>query len=753
MSGAYLGQALDRRDAMAKVSGAATYAAEHRVERVVYAVPVLSTIAKGRVVGIDTRAAVQQPGVLAILSHENAIRLSSVEGAGMVGEQRLPLQDDRVHYDGQHVALVVADTLERAIDAASRVKVTYHAEPPVAELESTIARGFKPEKYLNGSELQMRRGDPDGSPRGAAAFIERVYSTPVEHHNPMEPHATIASWDGDRLTLRETTQGVMNMRSVVAKAFGLKPEAVHVISPYVGGGFGCKGFVWPHTIMAAMAAKAVGRPVKLVLSRQQMFSSNGHRGRTVQRLALAASGEGKLMLLRHATDTETSEVTSFMEPSGLATQMLYACPNVEVSHTVARVNRGSPTPTRAPGEATGPFALESAMDELAYELSIDPIELRIRNHADSDPHKEKPWSSKHLLDCYRIGAERFGWSRRDPRPRSMRDGRYLIGYGMATAVYPANRRPTAAQVRLSSDGQVVVQCASQDIGTGTYTIMAQIAADGLGLPLSAVRAELGDSTLPPGGVSGGSSTAASVGPAVLAATETLRAKLNELAMRDPASPLHGVAEDRITYGEGRLFRRDAPEVGDRYVEILRRAGLPSLEARVDLDPTGSDAARQHAAVTDVKAHDAPRDQFSWYSFGAQFAEVRVDPMLGEVRVRRFLSVQDIGRVLNAKTARSQIQGGVVWGIGMALMEHTAYDERTARIVTRNLADYLVPVNPDVPDIDVVFLDAPDPHFNALGARGIGEIGITGVAAAIANAVYHATGRRIRDLPITPDLLI
>lgn len=748
-----IGQALDRKDALPKVTGKAVYAAEHPVPDVVHAVTVQSTIAKGRIVSIDTRAAAQRPGVLTILTHANATKLADAADAGMIGEDRQPLQDDLVHYDGQHIAVVVADTLERALDAALLVKATYEAQRPDVELEETLDAGFAPEKFLTEDELQVRRGEITAGLTAGAVQIERIYSTPVEHHNPMEPHATIASWDGDELTLRETTQGLYNMRGIIAKAFGLPPQKVHVISPYVGGGFGCKGFVWPHTMLAAMAARETGRAVKLVLSRQQMFSVIGHRGRTVQMISLAAAKDGRLTALRHATATETSEVSTFMEPCGLASTMLYAVPNIAVTHKVARVNKGSPTPTRAPGEATGPFALESAMDELAYELGIDPIELRVRNHADVDPSNGKAFSSKHLLECYRRGAEAFGWSRRTPQPRSMRDGRHLIGFGMATATYPANRRSAAVDMTLFADGQLRVRCGTQDLGTGTYTIVAQVAADVMGVPIGQVHCEIGDSRFPNGGISGGSSTAASVGPAVEAAARTLRAKLAELAVHDPRAVAHGRAEDQLAFAEGRILLNErGGGASDLYTDILRRANRPSLEAHVSLDPTGTDAAKLHGAVS--PGNDGkPEEPFSWHSFGAQFAEVRVDPDLGEVRVSRFVSVQDIGRVLNHKTARSQIQGGVVWGLGMALMEHTVFDRRNARIVTRNLADYLVPVNPDVPDIEVIFIDEPDPHFNALGARGIGEIGITGVAAALANAVYHATGKRVRDLPITPDLLI
>ncbi|HEX9466688.1 MAG TPA: xanthine dehydrogenase family protein molybdopterin-binding subunit [Alphaproteobacteria bacterium] len=752
MSFISIGQGVDRKDALKKVTGTATYAAEHQIPGLVHAVAVQSTIAKGRVTAIDSRAALQQPGVLAVITHETAPRLRKPEG-GMIGEDRLPLQDDRIHYDGQHIAIAMADTFEHAVDAAMLVKATYHAEPPNVELENSLGEAFEPEAYINGHELQIKRGDVDAGLGQAAVKVVQTYSTPVEHHNPLEPHATIATWRGDELTLYETTQGVMNMRGVVASAFGLPAEKVRVISPFVGGGFGCKGFVWPHTLMAAMAARHIGRPVKLVMSRQQMFSSVGHRGRTVQHMALGAAADGRLVALRHATDTETSEVSKFMEPAGIASSMLYACPNADITHKVARINAGSPTPTRAPGEATGPFALESAMDELAYELKIDPIELRIRNHADADPETRKAWSSKNLLECYRRGAEAFDWARRRPEPGSMRDGRYLTGLGMATATYPANRRPdTSADIKLFSDGRVLVRSATQDIGTGTYTILSQIAADGLGVPVGRVQCEIGDSSFPKAGVSGGSSTAASVGSAVYAAAETLRSKLIELAIRDAASPLQGMTESDLGFADSRIFRKSDRRLGEGYTDILRRAGQPFVDAQVTLDLTGMDAAKPHGAV--APGNDGkPEEPFSWHSFGAQFAEVRVDPLTGEVRVTRFVSVQDTGRVLNAKTARSQIQGGVVWGLGMALMEHTVFDKRNGRIVTRNLADYLVPVNPDVPDIEVIFIDKPDPHFNALGARGMGEIGITGVAAAVANAVFHATGRRIRDLPITPDLLV
>jgi xanthine dehydrogenase YagR molybdenum-binding subunit len=733
MSTGVIGQPIDRKDGIRKVTGAAPYAGEQQVARVAYGVVVEATMSKGRIAGIDDTAAKQAPGFIALLSHLNAPRLKHFDAkstAQKLGEPRMPLQDNMVHYDGQHVALVVAETFEQATEAAALVKVKYIAERPVVTLEQGLPEAIHPKTFINDQDLQVTRGDMNAGLAAAETKLEQTYSTPVQHHNPMEPHATLALWEGDKLSVFETTQGVMNMRAMLAEAFDLKPEQVHVESPFVGGGFGSKGFVWPHSFLAAMAARALRRPVKLTLTRQQMFSSNGHRARTVQRITLGAKRDGRLTAIRHATQTESSDLRDFTEPAGMATTILYAAPNLEVSHLLSTVNKGTPTPMRAPGEAVGPYALESAMDELAYQLNIDPIELRLRNYAEKEPQTGKPWSSKNLRECYEKGAAAFDWSRRNPKPGSMRDGRLLIGLGMATATYPANRRPASARVRLGNDGQVLVQAATQDIGTGTYTILAQIAADALDIPVERVQVEIGDSNLPRAETSGGSSSAASVGPAVHVAAETLRRKILELG-----------------------GQQDGAASGEALVAALRRANLPMMEAEAQLNPAGTDAMKPDAPPAPTGKNGKPEEPFAWHSFGAQFVEVRVDPLIGQVRVSRMVSVIDAGRPLNAKTARNQIQGGVTWGLGMALMEHTVYDPRDARLVTRNLADYLVPVNPDVPDIDVIFIDKPDLHFNVLGARGIGEIGITGTAAAIANAVYHATGRRIRDLPITPEKLI
>ena len=721
----FIGAPIDRKDGFAKVTGGATYAAEHRIENLVHAVIVQSTIPTGRLLSIDIARARKSEGVLEILTHRNAERLNDpggYEGGGEPGEQRQPLQDDQIHYNGQHIAVVIADSLEHASHAVSLVTAKYTVEPHLLLIEDGLDRAFRPDTFFGSKELQIKRGDPITSATVAAHRIEATYSTPVITHNPIEPHATVASWSGDELTLYETTQWVLGLRSVVSKSFNLPPEKVHVVSPFVGGAFGCKGFTWPHTLLAAMASRLVSKPVKLVLTRQQMFSSVGRRSRTIQHMSLACDATGRLQTLKHATQTETSPIGHYMEPCGSLTSVLYACPNVEITHEVVRLNLGTPTATRAPGEATGSFALESAMDEMALSTGLDPIELRIRNHADTDPQTGKPFSGKNLLECYRRGAEIFGWSKRSPQPQSMRQGNLLMGWGFATASYPANRRPAAATVTIRADGSAVVSTAAHDLGTGTYTTLAQIAADVLQLDASRVSCEIGDSKLPMAPVAGGSSTTASVGSAVYEAALDAQTKLRALGA-----------------------------VPDTYAEAIQRAGLTQIKGEAKLNPAGTDAHAPTRPI--VQKNGKPDEPFSLHSFGAQFVEVIVDADLRTIRVSRVVSVHDVGRIANHKTAASQIRGGVVWGVGMALLEQTLVDERTGRVLNSNLADYLVPVHSDVPEIHVELMDQPDNHINALGMRGLGEIGIVGVAAAIANAVHHATGKRVRDLPITIDKLI
>jgi xanthine dehydrogenase YagR molybdenum-binding subunit len=718
MNAPSVGQPVERKDGIRKVTGTASYASDVKLPRMAYAATVRSTIAAGRITGIDARAALAAPGVMAVITHENAPRLHSPGSAatgGEFAEKFFPVQNEQIHYWGQYVAVVVGLTPDQAEAGARRLRVDYAAEPFQLELDPRDPAAEHPLFNLGDQKAQIHRGHFDQARREAGVIVEQTYRTPYLHHHPMEPHATVADWTEQRLTIYEPTQWVMGLRSVVSKSFDLPATHVHVISPFVGGGFGSKGFGWPHTLLAAMASRHTGRPVRLVLTREEMFTSVGHRGPTRQELVLAADETGRLTGLRHETLTPTSVKGSFFETSGLVSAMLYECPNVEIIHRVARLNTGAPTPMRAPGESTGTFALESVMDELAVKLGLDPIELRVRNHAAKDPGKDEPWSSKHLLECYRRGAELFGWAQRNPRPGSRIEEGELVGWGMATATYPAARRKSAAAVRAYPDGRVVVRAATQDLGTGTYTTLAQVAADELGVPVAQVSCEIGDSQFPPGNVSGGSSTTASMGPVVQAAARKLRQRLGEGGQRT------GEAAKRV--GE------------HKWAEAFRGLDEPFLEAKAE-----SSASSDRPGV-------------SLHSFGSQFAEVRVNRLTRMIRVSRVVTVIDGGRIMNPLTARSQIQGGVVWGIGMALLERTEFDARTASPVTRNLADYLVPVNADVPELTVEFLDYPDLDFNALGARGIGEIGITGITAAIANAVYHATGVRVRELPITLDRLL
>jgi xanthine dehydrogenase YagR molybdenum-binding subunit len=742
---ASIGKPIDRVDGRKKITGGARYAAEFKHDRLAHAVLVQSTVPKGRILAIDTAAAKRAPGVIAILSHQNAPKLKQGNSgpkseplqSGKMGEDRLPFSDDVIHYAGQHVAVVVADTLDHARHAAALVKVRYQEEKPLLTIDEAASTAYMP-KASFGRPLQHERGNVEAALAAPGVVkLQQTYTTPVLTNNPMEPSATVASWDGDKLMVADATQGVMGTRGILAQVFGIPKENVRVICPFVGGGFGCKGFVWPHTMIAAMAAKVTGRPVQLNLTRQQMFTSVGHRPPTRQTIALAAQKDGKLTALRHETLQPTSTTTEFIEPCGLTTsKMLYSCENVAIPHKLVKVNIGPPTPMRAPGDCPGSFAIESAMDELAYELGIDPVELRLRNYAEMDEGEKKPWSSKHLRECYQRGAEMFGWSRRDPKPGSMRDGGLLVGWGMATALYPGNRRPASAKARLTPDGRALVQVCTQDLGTGSYTVFTQVAADALGLPVERVTFELGDSEFPEAPGSGGSNTAASVSEAVYQVGGAIKTKLAATATSDPESPLAGRTADQLTLADGRLFLTSDPSRGLSIADLVRRSRMPAVEAEVH-----------------VKPEDEKTKKYSIHSWGAQFCEVRIDPLLPRVQVSRWVSVIDVGRVLNLKLTRSQVMGGVTMGIGMALMEHTVYDPRDGRPLNNNLADYLIPVNADFGSFDVELLNYPDPVINTLGCRGVGEIGITGVAAAIANAVYHATGMRVRDLPITIEKLI
>jgi len=740
MSEPSVGKGIDRVDARLKVTGKATYAAEVAVANVAHGVIVCSGATSGKLASIDVKDAMRTRGVLAVITHENAPKLAKPSKQNTPQDKILQLlQDDVIHYADQPIALVIAESLEAAQYAASLVTASYAGGGTLLSDLAATPKGdaYAPKKAGPSGEAATVRGNVElGLAAAGVTKIEATYSTPVENHHPMEMHATIAVWQGnDRLTVYDATQGIFGVRKRLATIFGLDPEKVRVINHFVGGGFGSKGSPWSHVGLAALGAKMIGRPVKVMVTRQQMTSLVGHRPKTIQAITLAADKLGRLTAIRHAVTSETSRFDEFVEPAAVQTRMLYSCPNVETSHHLVRLDIPTPTFQRAPGESTGTYALESAMDELAYALNLDPLELRIRNHAATDEQEKKPFSSKSLLQCYQQASAKFGWARRTPKPRSMRRGNLLVGQGMATCTYPARQSPSSAIATIAADGTALVRAGTQDIGTGTYTIMTQIAADALTLPVERVKFELGDSEFPETPVSGGSQTASSTGSAVKLACLELRKHFAAIAIDDPASPLHGLTLDAIDAADGALIAKAKPSLRDPFVDILRRAGKTELAA-------------DHKTIPSEE-----QKKFSIHSFGAAFVELTVDEDLGLVRITRIVSAYAAGKILNPKTARSQFYGGIIWAIGMALHEETVRDTRTARAVTRDLADYHVPVHADMPDIDVIMVDEVDTHVNEIGAKGIGEIGITGAGAAIANAVFHATGARIRDLPIRLDKVL
>ena len=759
-----IGKPIDRKDGRLKVTGAAKYAAEFGVNNLAYAFPVRSTIANGTITAFDLSEAQKAGGVLKIITHENAPKLKTVANpmelmktGGLIGESFVPIQDNKVNYFGQYIGLVIAETYEQARTAAELIKVTYTKQTPAIDLKKEMTKAEKPKTSGFGEAVQLNEGKTASIIKAAPVKIEQTYSTRTENHHPMEPHATIAVWEGtDKLMLFDATQGVKGVQGIAAFFFELLPDNVKVMCPFVGGGFGCKGGQWGHILLTAMAAKEVSRPVKFVLTRQMMVTNVGRRPETIQKVALAADKNGKLKAIRHENSSYKS-FSNYFEESGKQTKVLYAADDREVTYNIAKLNVGAPTFMRAPGETPGTFALESAMDELAVELKIDPIKLRTINHTAIDPETKLPFSLENLVECYTVGAEKFGWANRKSQPRSQRQGKYLVGHGMATATYPATRSTASAKVQIFANGAVKVMSATQDIGTGTYTIMAQTLADSLGVAIDRITVEIGDSSLPPAPVSGGSTTAASVTAAVLTAGEMLKNDLMKLAINDAKSKLNGKNESEIEFANARFFVKGDASKSDEYTDILKRNGKVMMEVcATSLPQNGGGLGGNFAPCeTDrfVSEEDADAKKYSFHSFGAQFAEVLVDEDTGVVRVSRFTSVQDVGRILNEKTARSQIIGGVIYGLGQALMEETLYDKRWANPIQRHLGDYHIPSNLDVPVIDVHFIGKPDPHISPIGARGIGEIGITGVAAAVANAVYNATGIRVRDLPLTPDKLL
>jgi xanthine dehydrogenase YagR molybdenum-binding subunit len=723
---AVIGKERARVDGPLKVTGRAMYTSDYSFPGMLYAVPVGSTIANGDVVRIDAAAAEAMPGVRAIFHRGNLDRIfratprfSARTDAGFLDEPRPPFEDDVVRYHGQYVALAVADTFEQAKAAADAVRVEYRVRKP------DVGHELEPDGE---PEVQSERGDAAAAFASAPVKIDATYDMAAETHNPIELHATVALWEGAVCTLYETTQGVVNHRNVIAQMLGVPRENVRVISKFLGSGFGCKLFPWTHSALAAAAARRLQRPVKLVLSRKMMFQTVGHRPRIVQRMRLGATAEGRLTSLRHEYVNHTSILDDYAENCGEATAHLYSCPNLRVTSALAHRHVGTPTSMRGPGAVPGLFALESAMDELAIALNMDPLAFRLANEPELDEGRRLPFTSRHLRECYTIGAEKFGWARRDPAVGSMKRDGLVLGWGMAACSWLAERFASDAAVELRDDGTARVSVATQDIGTGTYTVLAQLAAEKLEIPIEKVEVELGDSALPPGPISGGSMATSSLVPAVFEAAQqavdALLANAKRVGM-----------DGELRYAAGRVHAGGGG--GTPFAAVLRRANVRSV--------AGTGRADGTFQVEGAKV--------SSHSFGAHFVEVTWQPATARLRVSRMVSVIDAGRILNPLAARNQIEGSLVMGIGMAFLEETAYDPRTGAPANASLADYVVAVNADVPKLEVHFLEYPDLHQNALGARGVGEIGLAGTAAALANAVYHATGFRGRELPIKIEHLI
>src|SRR5579883_911587 len=735
----YIGKEMSRVDGIAKVTGKAKYAAEFQVPNLAYGFIVLGTVAKGTIKSIDTREAELAAGVIRVFTHLNAPKLdpkfSMVQAPSLAIDEQdksfRALQSDKIFFNMQPVALVVAETYEQARYAARLVKVSYNTEPHTTDTEAVRASAHVPTQ----GPPPKPRGNPEETMRTAAIKVEAEYRIPIEHHNPIEPHAAIAVWQGDKLTVFDKTQGVYGVRVHLASSFGVPEENVSVVSPFVGGAFGSSLRPNYYPALTAMAARELKRPVKVVYTRTQMFTGHGYRPYTIQKVALGAERSGKLSTMIHEVVHNTSTIDEFSDETTLFTRQVYACPNLYAPLKITNTDLPTPTWMRAPGAVSGMFALECAMDELAYALKIDPLELRLINYAEVDPESGKPFSSKALRECYRLGAAKFGWKKRQFEPRSMRDGRLLVGWGMATSIWEASQMPAAAFITLRVDGTAQVGSATSDIGPGTYTVMTMIAAEYLGLKLEQVKFELGDTKFPRSPSQGGSWTTASIGSAVRGAALAIGTKLLALANQEPNSPLKGAAAADVEMLDGRLQLKSDPSRFVNISGVMKRNGLTAITETFESRPSKE------------------REKYATLAHGAQFIEVKVDPDVGTVHVTRAIEVTACGKIINPKASHSQEIGGVVLGIGMALQEATEIDHRYGRIMNPNLQHYHVPVNADILEIETIFVEEDDKIVNPLGVKGMGELGMVGISSAIANAVFHATGKRIRDLPITPDKLL
>jgi xanthine dehydrogenase YagR molybdenum-binding subunit len=727
----YLGKETTRVDGLAKVTGKAKYTAEFQIPNVSYGFIVLSTVAKGRITAIDTHEAEAAGGVIRVFTHLNAGKLGPAPAAGAPPAWSWPLQSDRVFFNGQPIALVVAESYEQARYAARLVRTTYQTEPHNSDFAAVLDRTEPDPATAKGKP----RGNPVAAMQIALVKVEAQYHIPINHHNPIEPHAAIAFWQGDQLTIFDKTQEVFGVQKHLAESLGVPAENIRVVSPFVGGAFGASLKPNYYPSLTAMAARELKRPVKVVYTRTQMFTGHGYRPHTIQKIALGADRNGKLTSMIHEAFHNTSSFEAFSDATTSFTRQVYACPNLHAPLRVAATDLATPTWMRAPGAVSGMFALECAMDELSYALKIDPMELRLVNYAEVDPESGKPFSSKALRECYRLGAEKFGWKSRNAEPRSMRDGHLLVGWGMASSVWGAMQMPASARVTFRADGTAGVTSATSDIGPGTYTVMTMIAAEFLGLRLDQVHFELGDTRQPKAPAQGGSWTTSSVGSAVRGAALGIVAKLLDLADRDAESPLKGAMAAEVEMLDGLLRLKSDPSRAVVIADVMRRTGTNDITETFDSTPSPE------------------RAKYASLAHGAQFVEVKVDPDLGTVKVTRVIEVTACGRILNPLASHSQEIGGVVWGIGMALEEATEIDHRYGRIMNANLQHYHVPVNADIHSIETIFVEEEDTIVNPLGVKGMGELGMVGIPAAIANAIFHATGKRVRDLPITPEKLM
>lgn len=735
--GSNIGQPLTRREGVLKVKGEACYAADNHPPGMLHAVMAVSQIARGRVTFLDVQAARSHPGVVDVMTTANRPALAEDPDAKTNPFMfRLDvLQNDLVRYANQPIAVVIARTLEAATEGAALLSPKYEVLPARTGLDA--GESFVPPAVGVGNPSELRRGDVEAGLAAASKSIDATYETPAQYHNAMEPHAIVAAWDGDTLSIDTPSQGLAMAQGRIAGLFGISPDKIHIRSPYLGGGFGSKGLLAGPQVLGILAARLVGKPVKLVLRREHMYGPVGHRAPTRQTLRMGVDTENLLTAIDHHAKTVSSSFDDFFEPAADASHTLYASPAIATSHEAVRIDTGTPLFMRAPGEATGSIALESAIDEMAWACGMDPLAFRLKNYAEVEPISGKPFSSKALRQCYAQGAERFGWSKRPLAPRQQRDeAGMLVGWGMGTATFPALMFQGEARAVVRSNGTGVMETGAHDMGQGAWTALAQIAADGLGLQADQVEFRSGTSDLPDAGIAGGSSHTATAGMAIHNAGAAVIAKLADLATGDRRSPLFGAGNAGVTARDGRLFRRDDESRSESYADILGRAGLAEIEAR------GKGAADPAAQAV-----------YAMHAHGVVFAEVKVDPDLGQIRVTRLVGAFAAGRVINPRMVRSQIFGGMIWGVSFALHEQAITDRRSGRILNANLAEYHVPVNADVPSLEALMIEEHDPHVNALGIKGVGEIGITGSAGAVANAVWHATGVRVRRFPIGIDDLV